>query len=145
MKPAYSLILSKCLNYSEEAVSYYKDNFDYDLEAAKQLLADAGWSEPFLLMDMFCQRNPECTNPDPEGQEALVAEARKIVDFEKRTEAITELQKKIMDYCTLLPFADSSCYRVWRSEIKGIKYTVNGGFWLNDVETDANGNFRIAQ
>lgn len=219
LKPAYSLILSKCLNYSEEAVDYYKANYDYDPEAAKQLLADAGWtdtdgdgivdkdgtplsftfdcrdtessksivqslqidmkaigidmqittqdwsyvnqdvrdgnfqmaylglgwSEPFLLMDMFCQRNPECTNPDPEGQEALVAEARKIVDFEKRTEAITELQKKIMDYCTLLPFADSSCYRVWRSEIKGIKYTVNGGFWLNDVVTDANGNFRNVQ
>lgn len=219
LKPAYSLILSKCLNYSEEAVDYYKANYDYDPEAAKQLLADAGWtdtdgdgivdkdgtplsftfdcrdtessksivqslqidmkaigidmqittqdwsyvnqdvrdgnfqmaylglgwSEPFLLMDMFCQRNPECTNPDPEGQEALVAEARKIVDFEKRTEAITELQKKIMDYCTLLPFADSSCYRVWRSEIKGIKYTVNGGFWLNDVVTDANGNYRNVQ
>ena len=32
--------------------------------------------------------------------------------------------------------------RRWRSEISGIKYTDNGGFWLNDVVTDANGNFR---
>lgn len=216
LKPAYCLILSRCLNYSDEAVDYYKENYDYDPEAAAQLLADAGWadtdgdgildkegtplsftfdcrdtesskaiaqslqidlkaigidmqittqdwsyvnqdvqdgnfqmaylglgwSEPFLLMDMFCQRNPECTNPDSEGQEALVAEARKIINFEDRTKAITELQKKIMDYCTLLPFAEADSYRVWRSNIQGIKYTTSGGFWLNDVVTDENGNFR---
>lgn len=215
LTPAYSLILSKCLNYSEDAVNYYKENYDYDPDEANRLLDEAGWkdsdgdgirekdgtklsftfddrdtesakaigqslqidmkaigidmqittqdwsyvnqdvndgnfqmaylglgwSEPFLLLDMFCQRNAEATNPDPDGQAELVAEARKIVDFEDRTAAITEIQKKIMDYCTLLPFADSTSYRVWRSEINGIKYTDNGGFWLNDVVTDANGNF----
>lgn len=219
LQPAYSLILSRCLNYSDEAVDYYKANYDYDPDEAKKILADAGWtdsdgdgildkdgkkfsftfdcrddnnpkaiaqsmqtdlkaigidmqittqdwsyvnqdvndgkfqmaylglgwSEPFLLMDMFCQRNPECTNPDPQGQEKLVAEARKTVDFEERTTKITDLQKKIMDYCTLLPLADAGGYRVWRSEIKGIKYTENGGFWLNDVVTDENGNFRNVQ
>ena len=216
LTPAYSLILSKCLNYSDDAVNYYKENYDYDPDEANRLLDEAGWkdsdgdgirekdgtklsftfddrdtesakaigqslqidmkaigidmqittqdwsyvnqdvndgnfqmaylglgwSEPFLLLDMFCQRNAEATNPDPDGQAELVAEARKIVDFEDRTAAITEIQKKIMDYCTLLPFADSTSYRVWRSEINGIKYTDNGGFWLNDVVTDANGNFR---
>lgn len=216
LTPAYSLILSKCLNYSEDAVNYYKENYDYDPDEANRLLDEAGWkdsdgdgirekdgtklsftfddrdtesakaigqslqidmkaigidmqittqdwsyvnqdvndgnfqmaylglgwSEPFLLLDMFCQRNAEATNPDPDGQAELVAEARKIIDFEDRTAAITEIQKKIMDYCTLLPFADSTSYRVWRSEINGIKYTDNGGFWLNDVVTDANGNFR---
>lgn len=216
LTPAYSLILSKCLNYSEDAVNYYKENYDYDPDEANRLLDEAGWkdsdgdgirekdgtklsftfddrdtesakaigqslqidmkaigidmqittqdwsyvnqdvndgnfqmaylglgwSEPFLLLDMFCQRNAEATNPDPDGQAELVAEARKIIDFEDRTAAITEIQKKIMDYCTLLPFVDSTSYRVWRSEINGIKYTDNGGFWLNDVVTDANGNFR---
>lgn len=216
LQPAYSLILSKCLNYSDDAVNYYKENYDYDPDEAKKLLADAGWkdtdgdgildkdgkkfsftfdgrddnnpkviaqsiqtdlkavgidmqittqdwsyvnqdvndgnfqmaylglgwSEPFLLMDMFCQRNAECTNPDSEGQKKLVAEARKTVDFDERTAKITEIQKKIMDYCTLLPLADATGYRAWRSEIKGIKYTENGGFWLNDVVTDKDGNFR---
>ncbi len=216
LKPAYSLILDKCLNYSEDAVDYYKANYDYDPEAAAQLLADAGWedtdgdgildkdgtplhfvfdcrdsesakniaqsmqvdfkalgidmeittqdwsyvnqdvedgnfqmgylglgwSEPFLLVDMFCQRNPECTNPDPEGQEALVAQARATVDYDERTEIITQIQEKIMDYCTLIPLADATDFRCWRSEIEGIVYTPNGGFYLNDVVTDENGNFR---
>lgn len=219
LTPAYSLILSKCLNYSEEAVDYYRSKYDYDPEEAAQLLADAGWtdsdgdgildkdgtalsfvfdcrddedakaiaqsmqidlkaigidmqittqdwsyvnqdvndgnfqmaylglgwSEPFLLMDMFCQRNPEATNPDPEGQAEMVAAARKIIDYDERTAAITELQEKIMDYCTLLPLADSTSFRCWRSEIQGIKYTPNGGFYLNDVVTDSEGNFRNVQ
>ena len=215
-KPAYSLILEKCLNYDPSVVDWYKENYGYDVDAAKKLLADAGWedtdgdgildkdgvkftfeidsrdtesakkisqsiqtdlkavgieativtqdwsyvnqdvndgnfqmaylglgwSEPFLLVDMFCQRNPEKTNPDPEGQAALVAEARKIVDYDERTEKITEIQKKILDYCSLIPLADNTGYRCWRSEIQGIVYTPTGGFYLGDVVTDDEGNFR---
>ncbi len=218
-KPAFSLVLDKCLNYDEEVVTWYKENYDYDLEAAKQLLADAGWtdtdgdgfvdkdgqkftfeidsrdtesakkisqsiqadmkalgidatiktqnwsyvnqdvedgnfqmgylglgwSEPFLLVDLFCQRNPEATNPDPAGQEAMVAAARKIVDYDERTVAITEIQKKLLDYCTIIPLADNTSYRCWRSEIKGIVTTPTGGFYLNDVVVDDEGNFRNVQ
>lgn len=217
--PAYSLVVSKCLNYSDEAVEYYKENYGYDLDAAKQLLADAGWtdtnndgyvdkdgqkfsftfscrdseytkkiaqslqvdlmaagidmqittqdwsyvnqdvkdgnfqmaylglgwSEPFLLVDMFCQRNPELTNPDSEGQIAMVAEARKVVDYNERTDHITEIQKKLFDYKTIMPLVDVTAYRCYRSEIQGIVTTPTGGFFLNDIKTDANGNFRNVQ
>ena len=215
-KPAYSLVLKKCLNYSEEAVDYYKANYGYDAELSKKLLADAGWtdtnndgfvdkdgknfvfefdcrdsetakkvaqslqidlkavgidmqiktqnwsyvnqdvvdgnfqmaylglgwSEPFLLVDNFCNRNVECTNPDPENYNAMVAKARKTVDYDEITKQITAIQKKLYDYCTIVPLVDNNGYRCWRSEIKGIVHTPTGGFYLGDVVTDENGNFR---
>jgi len=101
-----------------------------------------GWSEPFLLMDMFCERNAKCTNPDETGQQAMVAKARKTVDYNERTPQITALQEKLMDYCTIVPLLNETNYRCWRSEIQGIKYTKNGGFWLDDVKVDSDGNFR---
>ncbi len=216
---AYSLVLSKCLNYSEEAVEYYKKNYGYDPELSKKLLADAGWtdtnndgfvdkngknftfefdcrdsetakkvaqslqidlkavgidmliktqnwsyvnqdvvdgnfqmaylglgwSEPFLLVDNFCNRNAEVTNPDIENYLAMVADARKTIDYEERTEKITAIQKKLFDYCTIIPLVDNTGYRCWRNEIKGIVHTPTGGFYLGDVVTDANGNFRNVQ
>lgn len=218
-KPAYSLILEKCLNYSEEAVDYYKANYGYDPELAKQLLAEAGWtdtdndgfvdkdgenfvfefdcrddetpkkvaqsiqidlkeiginmsiktqdwsyvnqdvkdgnfqmgylglgwSEPFLLVDYFCNRNTECTNPDPENYDAMVAAARKTVDYDQITEQITAIQKKLFDYCSIIPLLDKTGYRCWRSEIKGIVHTPTGGFYLGDVVTDADGNFKAVK
>jgi len=213
--PTYTLIQPKCMNYSKDAETYYKDNYGYNKAEAEKLFAAAGWkknsdgilekngktftftfssrddavakkvaqalqsefkevgvdmkittqdwsyvnqdvvdgkfamaylglgwSEPFLLMDNFCQRNAACTNPDPKGQEALVAKARKIVDYEQRTPAITQLQEKLFDYCTIVPLLSETGFRCWRSEIKGIKYTKNGGFWLDDVKVDSDGNFR---
>lgn len=215
-KPAYSLVLEKCLNYSEEAVEYYKDNYGYDPELSKKLLAEAGWtdtdndgfvdkdgqkftfefnsrdtempkkvaqsvqidlkavgmdmqiktqnwsyvnqdvvdgnfqigflglgwSEPFLLVDKFCNRNPECTNPDPENYNAMVADARKTLDYTERTEKITAIQKKLFDFATIIPLVDNTGYRCWRSEIQGIVHTPTGGFYLGDVVTDESGNFR---
>lgn len=215
-KPAYSFILSKCLNYSEEAVEYCKANYGYDPELSKKLLANAGWkdtnndgfvdkdgknfvfefncrdtetakkvaqslqidlkavgidmqiktqnwsyvnqdvvdgnfqmgylglgwSEPFLLVDNFCNRNVECTNPDPEIYNAMVVKARKTVDYSERTEQITAIQKKLFDYCTIIPLVDNNGYRCWRSEIQGIVHTPTGGFYLGDVVTDTDGNFR---
>lgn len=217
--PAYSLILKKCLNYSEEAVDYYKTNYGYDPELSKKLLAEAGWtdtngdgfvdkdgqnftfvfntrdsetskkvaqslqidakavgmdmqittqnwsyvnqdvvdgnfqmgylglgwSEPFLLVDNFCGRNVKVTNPDSENYYAMVADARKTVDYDERTEKITEIQKKLFDYCTIIPLVDNTGYRCWRSEIQGIVHTPTGGFYLGDVVTDADGNFRNVQ
>ena len=101
-----------------------------------------GWNEPFLLLDRFCQRNPEVTNPDPETQEAMVADARSTVDFDERTAKITEIQKYLMDYATIVPCLDQGGYRCWRSEIQGIVHTPTGGFYLADVVTDEDGNFR---
>ncbi len=218
-KPAYSLVLSKCLNYSEDAVDYYKQNYGYDVELSKKLLADAGWTdtnndgfvdkdgqnftfefdcrddevakkaaqsiqldlkavgidmqiktqnwsyvnqdvvdgnfqmaylglgwgEPFLLMDNFCSRNPEKTNPDPENYNAMVKAARGTVDYDERTKMITELQEKLFDYATIIPLIDNEGFRCWRSEIKGIVHTPTGGFYLGDVVTDADGNFRNVQ
>ncbi len=218
-KPAYSLVVSKCLNYSDDAVDYYKQNYGYDAELSKKLLADAGWTdtnndgfvdkngqkftfefdcrddevakkaaqsiqidlkavgidmqiktqnwsyvnqdvvdgnfqmaylglgwgEPFLLMDNFCNRNPEVTNPDPENYNAMVAAARKTLDYDERTEQITELQKKLFDYATIIPLIDNEGFRCWRSEIKGIVHTQTGGFYLGDVVADADGNFRNVQ
>lgn len=215
-KPAHSLVLRKCLNYSEEAVDYYDTNYGYDPELSKNLLADVGWtdtnndgfvdkdgnnlvfefdcrdtetpkkvaqsiqidlkavgidmqiktqnwsyvnqdvvdgnfqmaylglgwSEPFLLVDKFCNRNAGCTNPDPDNYNAMVAAARKTVDYDEITEQITDIQKKLFDYCTIIPLIDNNGYRCWRSEIQGIVHTPTGGFYLGDVVTDANGNFR---
>jgi ABC-type transport system substrate-binding protein len=218
-KPAYSLILRKCLNYSDEAVEYYNENYGYDVELSKKLLTDAGWtdtdndgfvdkngenfqfefdcrdtetpkkvaqsmqidlkaigidmqiktqnwsyvnqdvvdgnfqmaylglgwSEPFLLVDNFCNRNPEYTNPDPENYNAMVEKARRTVDYDEITTQITEIQKTLFDYCTIIPLVDNNGYRCWRSEIKGIVHTPTGGFYLGDVVTDENGNFRSIQ
>ena len=215
-KPANSLILEKCLNYSKEAVDYYDANYGYDTELSKQLLADAGWtdtnndgfvdkdggnfvfefdcrdtetpkkvaqslqidlkeigidmkiktqnwsyvnqdvndgnfqmaylglgwSEPFLLVDYFCNRNAECTNPDPEKYNDMVAKARKTVDYDQITEQITAIQKKLFDYCSIIPLLDKTGYRCWRSEIQGVVHTPTGGFYLGDVITDTEGNFR---
>jgi len=215
-KPAHSLILEKCLNYSDDAVNYYDANYGYDGELSKQLLTEAGWkdtnndgfvdkdgnnfafvfdcrdsesakkvaqslqidlkavgidmqiktqnwsyvnqdvvdgnfqmgylglgwSEPFLLVDNFCNRNAECTNPDLENYNAMVAKARKTVDYEEITEQITAIQKKLFDYCTIIPLIDNNGYRCWRSEIQGIVHTPTGGFYLGDVVTDADGNFK---
>ena len=104
-----------------------------------------GWSEPFLLLDMFCSRNPEVTNPDPEGYNAMVADARKTLDYNERTEKIVEIQKKLFDFTTIIPILDNTGYRCWRSEIKGIVHTPTGGFYLGDVVTDSDGNFRNVQ
>lgn len=41
----YALIQDNSLNYSQEVWDYYKENYGYDVEAAKQLLADAGWAD----------------------------------------------------------------------------------------------------
>jgi len=95
-----------------------------------------------LLVDNFCNRNVECTNPDPENYNAMVAKARKTVDYDDRTEQITAIQKKLFDYCTIIPLVDNNGYRCWRSEIQGIVHTPTGGFYLGDVVTDADGNFR---
>lgn len=215
-KPAYSLILEKCLNYSDDAVTYYKEHYGYDPQLAKDLLKEAGWtdtdkdgildkggkklsftfdcrddevpkkvaqslqvdmkavgidmqiatqswsyvnqdvndgkfqmaylglgwSEPFLLVDMFCQRNPAVTNPDLDGQKAMVADARKTIDYDERTKKITAIQEKLFDYCTIIPLVDANGYRCWRSEIQGIVHTPTGGFYLGDVVTDGDGNFR---
>ncbi len=214
--PAYSLIVSKCLNYDEAAEEYYKENYGYDFDAAVALLEEAGWvdtdgdgirekdgvelsltfssrdeepstsvaqsiqidmkelgidmqittqawsyvnqdvidgnfdmaflllgwDEPFLLLDRFCQRNPEATNPDPETQEAMVADARSTVDYEERTEKITAIQMYLMDYATVVPLLDQGGFRCWRSEIQGIVYSDLGGFYLADVVVDEDGNFR---
>jgi len=104
-----------------------------------------GWSEPFLLVDKFCSRNPESTNPDPETYNAMVAKARSTVDYDEITEQITAIQKRLFDYCTIIPLIDNNGYRCWRSEIKGIVHTPTGGFYLGDVVTDENGNFRSAE
>ena len=79
-----------------------------------------GWSEPFLLLDLFCSRSPELTNPDYEGYKAMVSDARKTLDYNERTEKITEIQKKLYDYSTIIPLTDNTGFRCWRSEIKGI-------------------------
>lgn len=104
-----------------------------------------GWSEPFLLFDIFMSRSSTetaCTNPDPSGYAALVAKARATVDYDKRTEVVTQIQEKLMDYCTIFPIMSEGGTRCWRSEIKGIKYTPTGGFWVNDVKVDKDGSFR---
>lgn len=214
--PTYSLILPRCLNYSEEAGEYFKENYGYDFEGAVKLLEEAGWidtdndgirdkngaslsftfsswndepsvsmaqsiqadmkelgidlqittqewsyvnqdvvdgnfdlaylslswNEPFLKLDLFALRNPEATNPDPEKQKEMINEARHIVDYDERTKKITEIQETIMDYKTVVPCLDRGGYRCWRSEIQGIKYTPVGAFYLHDVITDEDGNFR---
>jgi len=43
--PAYSFIVPEMLDYSDEAVNYYRDNYANDIELAKELLADAGWAD----------------------------------------------------------------------------------------------------
>ena len=95
-----------------------------------------GWSEPMLLIDNFCNRSDiaaECTNLDREGYLALVAQARQTVDYNERTEVITEIQKKLFDYCTIMPLYQPTDYRCWRAELKGIVTTATGGFYLSDV------------
>jgi len=181
-KPAYSLVLSKCLNYSEDGQNF---TFEFDCrddevakKAAQSIQLDLkavgidmqiktqnwsyvnqdvvdgnfqmaylglGWGEPFLLMDNFCSRNPEKTNPDPENYNAMVKAARGTVDYDERTKMITELQEKLFDYATIIPLIDNEGFRCWRSEIKGIVHTPTGGFYLGDVVTDADGNFRNVQ
>ena len=57
-------------------------------------------SEPMLLVDSFCNRSDiaaECSNLDREGYLALVAKARGTVDYDERTDVITEIQKKLFD------------------------------------------------
>ena len=75
----------------------------------------------------------------------MVAEARSIVDYDERTKVITDIQKKLFDYCSIIPTADNTAFRCWRSEIKGITCTDTGVFLLNDVVVDENGNFRNVQ
>ncbi|MDD6299143.1 ABC transporter substrate-binding protein [Hornefia butyriciproducens] len=218
-KPAYSLILDKCLNYDSSVPSWYKAKYGYNKDAALKLLKEAGykknkdgimekngktlsftfddrddtvakrvgqsiqkdlkaigiemkistqewsyvnqdvvdgnfdmaylglgWSEPFLLMDNFCMRQEKekdmVSNLDPKGQKALIQKARETVDYDARTPIITQLQKKLFDYKTIIPLLDENNYRCWRSEIKGVVWATNGDFYLNDVKTDKDGNFR---
>lgn len=217
--PAYCFVGPKCLNYSIDAVNYYKSKYDYNVSEARLLLESAGWADsdgdgildkngtplsftftirdsepvkviaqsiqndmkalgidmqivakqnayvrqdvidgnfqmgylsigwgdPFKLMDLIAQRNPECTNPDPQKQLELVAEARRNTNAAKRAVQITELQERIMDYCTVIPLADFTGYRAWRSEIKGILCAEDGVLYFNDIVTDSNGNFRNVQ
>lgn len=41
----YALIQDNSLNYSQDAWDYYKENYGYDVEEAKRLLADSGWAD----------------------------------------------------------------------------------------------------
>ncbi len=43
--PAFSIISEGTPNMSEKFAKYYKDNFNTDLDAAKALLAQAGWTD----------------------------------------------------------------------------------------------------
>lgn len=206
----YALIQNNSLNYSQEAWDYYKENYGYDVEVAKQLLADSGWkdtdgdgyvdkdgkklsftfssrdqvnsitvaqslqedmkaigiemnittqdwsyvnqdvregkhdmaylslgwSEPMLLVDSFCNRSEiaaECSNLDLEGYLALVAKARGTVDYDERTEVITEIQKKLFDYATIMPLLRGTAYRCWDSKLGGVVSLPTGYLYLNDV------------
>lgn len=65
-----------------------------------------GWSEPMLLVDNFCNRSDiaaECSNLEREGYLELVAKARATVDYDERTQVISEIQYKLFDYATILP------------------------------------------
>ena len=206
----YCLVQNNCLNYDPEVEAYYKENYGYDVEAAKQYLADSGWadtdgdayvdkdgkklsfvfssrdannsiivaqalqedlkaigiemtittqdwsyvnqdvvdgnydmaflnlgwSEPMLLVDNFCNRSDiaaECSNLDREGYLELVAKARATVDYDERTEVISEIQYKLFDYATILPLIRGTAYRCWSSKLQGIISTPTGSLYLNDV------------
>jgi len=115
-----------------------------DVEDGKFQIArmGLGWNEPFLLLDYFCNRNTACTNPDAKAEQAMVAKARSTVDFDSRTQQITKILEKLYDYNTIIPLVDSGGYRCWRSEIKGIVTSPIGDFFVNDIVTDSDGNFR---
>lgn len=94
-----------------------------------------GWGEPMLLVNRFCNRNPDVTNLDLAGQMELVNEAATTIDYDARTKIITQIQEKLFDYCTIVPLlSDLDGFRVWRSEIEGIVTTPTGGFYLGDVK-----------
>jgi len=101
-----------------------------------------GWGEPMLLLDNFYSENTKCTIPDPSTLNAMITKVRSTTDFDSRTEQVLEIQKTMFDYCSIVPLANIGGYRCWRSEIKGIVATSVGGFFLNDVVTDKDGNFR---
>ena len=206
----YSLIQSNSLSYSQEVADYYKENYGYNVEVAKKLLADSGWtdtdgdgyvdkngkklsitfssrdqvnsvtvakslqedmkaigiemnittqdwsyvnqdvregnfdiaylslgwSEPMLLVDNFCNRSDiaaECSNLDREGYLALVAKARRTVDYDERTGVIGEIQKKLFGYATIMPLLRGTGYRCWSSNLGGVVSTPTGNLFLNDV------------
>lgn len=43
--PTYSIIIDTMQNFSQEAKDWFKKNYGYDPEQAKQLLEDAGWKD----------------------------------------------------------------------------------------------------
>ena len=95
-----------------------------------------GWSEPMLLVDNFCNRSDiaaECSNLDREGYLELVAKARATVDYDERTEVISEIQYKLFDYATILPLIRGTDYRCWNSKLQGVISTPTGSLYLNDV------------
>ena len=209
-KATYCLVQKNCLNYSEEAEEYYKEHYGYDPEAAKALMAEAGWadtdgdgwldkdgvkafftfscrdtdsskvvvqsitedlaaigidmdittqnwayvnqevregtcdigylnlgwSEPMLLLNNFCNRSEIAaanSNLDLPGYLEMVAKAKTTVDYDERTKIIRDIQIKLFDYCTIMPLTCGTDYRCWSSKLDGVVYTLNGGFWLNDV------------
>lgn len=209
-RATHCLIQDNCLNYSKEAEDYYKEHYGYDVEAAKALMADAGWadtdgdgwldkdgvkafftfdsrdtdsakivvqsikedlavigidmdittqnwsyvnqdvregkcdigylnlgwSEPMLLINTFCNRSEIAaanSNLDLEGYLELVNQARTTIDYDARTEIITQIQKKLFDYRTIMPLLQATDYRCWSSKLDGIVYTKTGGFWINDL------------
>ena len=209
-RATHCLIQDNCLNYSKEAEDYYKEHYGYDVDAAKALMADAGWadtdgdgwldkdgvkafftfdsrdtdsakivvqsikedlavigidmdittqnwsyvnqdvregkcdigylnlgwSEPMLLINTFCNRSEIAaanSNLDLEGYLELVNQARTTIDYDARTEIITQIQKKLFDYRTIMPLLQATDYRCWSSKLDGIVYTKTGGFWINDL------------
>ena len=95
-----------------------------------------GWSEPMLLINNFCNRSEIAaanSNLDLEGYLALVDKARTTVDYNERTKVITEIQKKLFDYRTIMPLLRGTDFRCWSSKLDGIVYTKTGGFWINDL------------
>ena len=64
---------------------------------------------------------------------ALVAKARGTVDYDERTGVITEIQKKLFDYATIMPLLRGTAYRCWDSKLGGVVSLPTGYLYLNDV------------
>lgn len=116
-------IVAQDWSYVNEAV--VSGNFDAGF-------LSLGWGEPFLLLNRFCGRNPY-NNLRPEEYKALVDKAAGTVDYDERTDVITEALIMLYDMHTIVPLYQDVQYRAIRSELKGVITSPSGGFYLNDA------------
>ncbi|MDR1514885.1 MAG: ABC transporter substrate-binding protein, partial [Synergistaceae bacterium] len=100
---------------------------DYDMA-----IASLGWGEPILLLNNF-RRDPNAV-PNKKEYDAKVKALAGVLDYNKRTQLVTDLLKGIYDDLNCMPLYTERVYCVYGKNAEGVKVFPNATMYFNDIK-----------